>query len=75
MTEAVFRIANVFMKPAILRRFTVVLSRTPSRFCGFLWLARLLHRPLQGPSGPSVVTLKPAIRGHFKTGQRDWLET
>jgi hypothetical protein len=24
---------------------------------------------------PSVVTLKPAIRGHFKTGQRDWPET
>ena len=23
----------------------------------------------------SVVTLKPAIRGHFKTGQRDWPET
>ena len=24
---------------------------------------------------PSVVTLKPAIRGHFKTGHRDWPET
>ena len=23
----------------------------------------------------SAVTLKPAIRGHFKTGQRDWPET
>ena len=26
-------------------------------------------------SRTSVVTLKPAIRGHFKTGQRDWPET
>ena len=23
----------------------------------------------------SVVTAKPAIRGHFKTGHRDWPET
>jgi hypothetical protein len=23
----------------------------------------------------SVITLKPAIRYHFKTGQRDWPET
>jgi len=25
--------------------------------------------------GASVVTLKAAIRGHFKTGHRDWPET
>jgi hypothetical protein len=24
---------------------------------------------------PSAVTLNPAIRGHFKTGHRDWPET
>jgi hypothetical protein len=24
---------------------------------------------------PSVVTAKPAIRGHFKTGHRDWPKT
>jgi hypothetical protein len=28
-----------------------------------------------GTSTASVVTLKAAIRGHFKTGQRDWPET
>jgi hypothetical protein len=25
--------------------------------------------------GPSVITLKPAIRYQFKTGQRDWPKT
>jgi ABC-type spermidine/putrescine transport system permease subunit I len=25
--------------------------------------------------GPSVITLKAAIRYHFKTGQRDWPKT
>ena len=26
-------------------------------------------------AGPSVITLKPAIRYQFKTGQRDWPKT
>jgi hypothetical protein len=31
---------------------------------------------LQGTQlSPSVVTAKAAIRGHFKTGHRDWPET
>lgn len=31
---------------------------------------------LQQPRGPaSVITLKPAIRYQFKTGQRDWPKT
>lgn len=29
----------------------------------------------QWDCGSSVVTLKAAIRGHFKTGHRDWPET
>ena len=30
---------------------------------------------LYGAVPPSVVTAKPAIRGHFKTGHRDWPKT
>jgi hypothetical protein len=48
---------------------------------GCAWLLRIeatTRQRLQVESTPtlaSVVTLKPAIRGHFKTGQRDWPET
>jgi hypothetical protein len=34
-----------------------------------------LSQPRASFPMPSVVTLKAAIRGHFKTGHRDWPET
>jgi hypothetical protein len=52
---------------------------------GALWAAnararlrhklRVFFREWRGGEFPSVITLKPAIRYHFKTGQRDWPKT
>jgi hypothetical protein len=42
-------------------------------------LLSILPGEMRSPSGmtetPSVITLKPAIRYHFKTGQRKWPKT
>ena len=35
----------------------------------------IVLKPLPACFSSSVITLKPAIRYHFKTGQRDWPKT
>jgi hypothetical protein len=38
-------------------------------------IGRIRFRQIPNASAASVVTAKPAIRGHFKTGHRDWPKT
>jgi len=48
-----------------------------SRITGdwYEWLVGIAAWNYRIANPTSVVSLKPAIRGHFKTGHRDWPET
>jgi hypothetical protein len=52
-------------------------EKSSTRRCSPSWPVRMpsprLRKSMRRPA--SVVTAKPAIRGHFKTGHRDWPKT
>jgi hypothetical protein len=56
--------------PANTAILTVRIERFPQ-----LSIDSAIYRMVFSVALPSVITLKPAIRYQFKTGQRDWPKT